>query len=239
MSEPIFPSDEELETMLQEAKDLKASLSLRAMGTNRMLGDLRLASIEPGVAMHLMGAKRRDQLPDEGTMVTLSIILGDQVVSLDSPVLAPLVAAEGDTLFPPVLRIAWPTRGIELKRRRDMRMASPDQAPLVGTLKAADQTWEVKVLNLTETGMGLALPASANLPLRQKVQVLTTLPGGAPFSCHGEIRHLMHMEGDPFPTRAGVVFWGLPGEGQEDLRRFIQDRRTDRSQSLRDPGELD
>jgi len=239
MSEPIFPSDEELETMLREAKDLKASLSLRAMGTNRMLGDLRLGGLEPGVAMHLVGAKRRDQLPEEGTLVTLSIILGDQVVSLDSPVLTPLVAAEGDTLFPPVLRIAWPTRGIELKRRRDMRMASPDQAPLVGILKAQDQSWEVQVLNLTETGMGLALPGSANLPLRQKIQVQTTLPGGALFSCHGEIRHLMHMEGDPLPTRAGVVFWGLPGEGQEALRRFIQDRRTDRSQSLRVPEELD
>lgn len=239
MSKPIFPSDEELETMLREAKDLKASVSLRAMGTNSMMGDLRLAGTEPGVAMHLMGAKRRDQLPAEGTMVALSIILGDQVVSLDSPVLAPLVAAEGDTLFPPILRLAWPTRGIELKRRRDMRMASADQAPLVGTLMALDQTWEVKVLNLTETGMGLALPASANLPLRQKVQVQTTLPGGALFSCHGEIRHLMHMEGDPLPTRAGVVFWGQPGEGQEALRRFIQDRRTDRSQSLRDPEELD
>ena len=239
MSEPIFPSDEELETMLREAKDLKASLSLRAMGTNRMLGDLRLGGLEPGVAMHLVGAKRRDQLPEEGTLVTLSIILGDQVVSLDSPVLTPLVAAEGDTLFPPVLRIAWPTRGIELKRRRDMRMASPDQAPLVGILKAQDQSWEVQVLNLTETGMGLALPGSANLPLRQKIQVQTTLPGGALFSCHGEIRHLMHMEGDPLPTRAGVVFWGLPGEGQEALRRFIQDRRTDRSQNLRVPEELD
>ncbi len=94
MSEPIFPSDEELESMLREAKELKASVSLRAMGTNRMLGDLRLAGLEPGQAMHLMGAKRRDQLPEEGTMVTLSIILGDQVVSLDSPVLSPLVAAE-------------------------------------------------------------------------------------------------------------------------------------------------
>ncbi|MBL0312524.1 MAG: PilZ domain-containing protein [Holophagaceae bacterium] len=239
MSEPIFPSDEELETMLRDAKDLKASVSLRAMGSNRMLGDLRLAGIEPGIAMHLIGAKRRDQLPEEGTMVTLSIILGDQVVSLDSPVLTPLVATEGDTMFPPILRLAWPARGLELKRRRDMRMASADQAPLVGKLKAQDQTWDVKVLNLTETGMGLALPASANLPLRQKVQVQTTLPGGALFSCHGEIRHLMHMEGDPLPTRAGVVFWGQPGEGQEDLRRFIQDRRTDRSQSLREPEELD
>jgi hypothetical protein len=239
MSELIFPSDEELEIMLSEAKDLKASLSLRAMGTNRMLGDLRLAGIEPGIAMHLVGAKRRDQLPEEGIMVTLSIILGDQVVSMDSPVLAPLVAAEGDTMFPPILRIAWPTLGIELKRRRDMRMASPDQAPLVGTLEALDQSWEIKVLNLTETGMGLAMPASANLPLRQKVQVKTTLPGGTLFSCWGEIRHLMHMEGDPFPTRAGVVFWGQPGEGQDALRRFIQGRRTDRSQSLREPEELD
>ena len=239
MSEPIFPSDEELETMLREAKDLKASVSLRAMGTNRMMGDLRLAGIEPGIAMHLVGAKRRDQLPEQGTMLTLSIILGDQVVSLDSPVLAPLVASEGDTLFPPIMRIAWPTRGIELKRRRDMRMASADQEPLAGTLKALDQSWEVKVLNLTETGMGLALPATANFPLRQKVQVQTTLPGGALFSCHGEIRHLMHMEGDPLPTRAGVVFWGQPGEGQDALRRFIQGRRTDRSQSLREPEELD
>ena len=95
MSEPIFPSDEALETMLQEAKDLKASVSLRAMGTNRMMGDLHLAGIEPGVAMHLMGAKRRDQLPEEGTMLTLSIILGDQVVSLDSPLLAPTGGVRG------------------------------------------------------------------------------------------------------------------------------------------------
>ena len=239
MSELIFPSDEELESMLREAKDLRASVSLRAMGTNRMLGDLRMGGLEPGVAMHLTGAKRRDQLPVEGTTVTLSIILGDQVVTLDSPVLSPLVAVEGDTQFPPILRLAWPTLGIELKRRRDMRVASADQKPLVGILKTPDQSWEVKVLNLTETGMGLALPASANLPLRQRVVVETTLPNGAFFSTHGEIRHLMHMEGDVLPTRAGVVFWGLPGEGQEALRRFIQDRRTDRSESLRAPEGLD
>ncbi len=220
MSEPIFPSDEELETMLREAKELKASISLRAMGTNRMLGDLRLAGLEPGQAMHLMGAKRRDQLPQEGTMVTLSIILGDQVVSLDSPVLTPLVAAEGDTMFPPVLRLAWPTRGIELKRRRDMRMASADQAPLTGTLKAQDQTWQVKVLNLTETGMGLALPASANLPLRQKVQVQTTLPGGAVFSCHGEIRHLMHMGGGCAADARGRGVLGVAGGGPGGVAPF-------------------
>ena len=118
MSEQIFPSDEELETLLREAKNLKASVSLRAMGTNRMMGDLHLAGLEPGVAMHLMGAKRRDQLPEEGTMVALSIILGDQVVSLDSPLLAPLEAVEGDTMIPPVLRIAWPTRGIDRKSTR-------------------------------------------------------------------------------------------------------------------------
>lgn len=239
MSDPIFPSDEELETMLREAKELKASVSLRAEGTNRMLGDLHFTGIEPGLAIHLSGTKRRDQLPLEGTMVALSIILGDQVVSFDSPVISPLIASEGDTLFPPILRVAWPTRGIEIKRRRDMRVASADQAALVGTLKTPDQSWQIKVMNLTETGMGVALPGTANLALRQKVQVETTLPGGAFFSSHGEIRHLMHMEGDTLPTRAGVVFWGLPGEGQDALRRFIQDRRTDRSESLRVPNEMD
>lgn len=239
MSELIYPSDEELEALLREAQDLRASVSLRAEGTNRMLGDLHLRGMEPGVALHLLGAKRRDQLPVEGTQVTLSIILGEQVVSLQSPLLAPLVASEGDTMFPPIIRLAWPTNGIEIKRRRDMRVAAADQAPLIGTLKTTDQSWDVKVLNLTETGMGVALPLAANLPLRQKVVVETTLPGGAFFSTHGEIRHLMHMDGDPLPTRAGVVFWGLPGEGQEALRRFIQDRRTDRSESLRVSDDLD
>ncbi len=239
MSDLIYPSDEEIETMLREAKALRASVSLRAQGTNRIMGDLKFSGVEPGVALHVSGAKRRDQLPVEGTAVTLSIILGDQVVTLDSTVAAPLVASEGDTMFPPVLRIAWPTQGLELKRRRDMRVAAADQTPLVGTLRTSEQAWEVKVLNLTETGMGLALPDNANLPLRQRVVVETTLPNGAFFSTHGEIRHLMHMEGDTLPTRVGVVFWGLPGEGHEALRRFIQDRRTDRSESLRTPEGLD
>lgn len=239
MSDPIFPSDEELETMLKEAKELRASVSLRAEGTNKMLGDLHFSGIQPGVAIHLSGAKRRDQIPAEGAMVALSIILGEEVVSFDSPVIAALVATEGDTLFPPILRVAWPTRGIEIKRRRDMRVASADQAALVGTLKTLENSWQVKVMNLTETGMGVALPETAKLSLRQKVQVETTLPGGAFFSSHGEIRHLMHMEEDTLPTRAGIVFYGLPGEGQDALRRFIQDRRTDRSERLRMPRELD
>ena len=71
MSDPIFPSHEELETILREAKELRASVSLRADGTNRMLGDLHFSGIQPGVAIHLSGAKRRDQMPEEGTIVAI------------------------------------------------------------------------------------------------------------------------------------------------------------------------
>ena len=223
----------ELETLLRRALMVKAPTSLRTEGSNRLLGDLQLRGLEPGEALHLLGAKRRDQLPEAGTPILLSMLLGDEVLAIHTTLLDPLVAHEDETFFPPVLRAAWPREGVSFHHRADVRVAAPDQAPLEGLLGVAGTEFAARLLNLTETGIGIGLVDGPGLHLGMGVVLETHLPEGILLRLTGEFRHIERLEGDPLPWRAGIVLKDNPPEVLETLRAFVQNRRTDRSDSLR------
>jgi hypothetical protein len=223
----------ELETLIRRALMVKAPTSLRTEGSNRLLGDLHLRGLEPGHALHLLGAKRRDQLPEAGTAILLSLLLGDEVLAIHTTLLDPLVAREDETYFPPVLRAAWPTEGVSFHHRADVRVAAPDQAPLDAVLQAGGAEFAGKVLNLTEAGVGVGLVDGPGLSPGTAVVVETMLPRGGKLRITGELRHVERLEADPLPWRVGIVLKGNAPEVLEDLRTFVQYRRTDRSESLR------
>jgi hypothetical protein len=201
-----------------------------------MLGDLQLRGIEPGIALHLLGAKRREQLPDPGTAVTLSILLGEEVLSLCSVLLEPLVAAEGDTLFPPVLRVAWPTEAIAFHHRACVRVAAPDQAPLEATVRAEGFSVPGRILNLSESGLGLGLVEAPWIRAGLCLDVEAALPGVGAVHLPGEVRFITLLEGNEMPLRVGVLLGKVSTDDLECLRRFVQNRRTDRSESFRHGG---
>lgn len=226
-------SDAELDTLLRRAQEARAVASLRASGSSRMLGDLHLRSLEPGIALHLLGAKHRDILPPEGTTVAVTLLMGEEVVSMESQLLTPITSPEGDTLFPPILRVGWPQAGVLVHRRRDLRVAATGQVPLGATITLAGRAHQGLVLNLTETGLGLALADEVIPELRARVVVDTMLPEGEPFHCEGELRHYTFLDHDAHPTRLGLAITKVNPTDEERLHAFIQLRRTDRSESLR------
>jgi hypothetical protein len=65
------------------------------------------------------------------------------------------------------------------------------------------------------------------------VDIDAKLPDGAVLCCPGEVCHLTYLEGQDYPTRLGVVLHPKLDADLEPIRRFIQTRRTDRSQSFR------
>lgn len=236
MNEPQHFDSATLGTLLRRAHLVKAPTSLRAEGSNRVLGDLQLRGLEPGTALHLLGAKRRDQLPEAGTVVTLSILLGEEVLSVRSTLLEPLVASEGDTLFPPVLRVAWPSEAVSFHHRQAVRVAAPDQAPLEAVVRGGGHEERGRILNLTDSGLGLGLDPVSWIGVGTTLEVDTVLPGIGPMRFSGEVLHATVLVEGEFPLRAGLRFRGLPAGDLEDLRRFIQSRRTDRSEGFRQGG---
>jgi hypothetical protein len=227
----LTPQD--LQDLLGRARDAQASASLRAVGVQRILGDLHVGDLEPGTAVHLMGAKRRDQLPGPGTPLNLSLLLGENVFTIRTSMLEPIVTPEGDGLQAPILRVAWPLGSVERYHRESVRVAASDLPPLSATARMGADWVEAQLLNLTETGMGLGMPSSFAPGLHSQVEVQTTLPGGILFRTMGEVRHLELLDEGPFPARLGLVLGCMTGEGREAMRQFIQARRTDRSQMLR------
>lgn len=223
----------ELETLLRRALMVKAPTSLRVEGSSRLLGDLQLRGLEPGRALHLLGAKRRDQLPEAGTAILLSLLLGDEVLAIPTTLLDPMVAVEDETSFPPVLRAAWPMAGVSFHHRAGVRVAAPDQAPLEALLKVDGAELAARLLNLTETGIGVGLVEGPGLRPGMGVALETILPEGSLLRLAGELRHIERLEGDPLPWRAGIVLKDNPPEVLESLRAFVQNRRTDRSDALR------
>lgn len=224
----------DLLALLSRAQEAKAAMSLRSSHSNRLLGDLHLRGMEAGVALHLMGAKRRDHLPATGSPVTVSLILGEEVITFETAILEPIIANEGDTLFPPIIRLAWPTDGARFQHRHDLRVASPVHRPLDATLRLhSGTTISAQVVNLTETGVGLALNGmfTETLPLQASVDMV--MPDGSPMQCEGVIRHITFREGETHFVRLGLV---LHDTANEALKRFLQARRTDYSQDLRKPG---
>ena len=226
-------SGPELETLLAQAKEGCAHASIRAVGSSRMLGDLQVRGLEPGKAVQLMGVKRREQFPSSGTEVTLSILIGDEVISSRTVLLDPIIYSEGDTLFPPVLRVAWPARAVQSHRRRDVRVASPDLPPLSATLEFGGRKFQADLLNLAETGMGLGFSEEFPIALKDVVEVETRLPRGRIIRTTGEVRYAETVAGEPLPFRVGLVLGTMADHVQDTLHRFIQARRMDRSEGMR------
>lgn len=226
-------SQTEMAALLQEARESRAPASIRAVGSVRLLGDLHISGFEAGLNVQLSGAKHRDQLPPRGTAVAVSILLGEEILSLQCNLQEPILAGDSDTLYPPILRVDWPKPQVEVHRRGDVRVATPDLPPLVATLAYKDRTYPAKLLNLTETGMGLGLSERLLVDLHAQVEVETELPGGIQLRTTGNVRHLEWLDEDPIPTRLGLVLGCMTDQTREALRRFIQARRTDRSEKLR------
>lgn len=233
MSDTNDLSGNKLESLLLQAREECAYASIRAIGSPRILGDLQVRGLEPGRALQLMGVKRREQFPPPGTEVILSILLGDEVISARTTLLEPIVFAEGDTMFPPVLRVAWPDQAIQTHRRHEVRVATPDLPPLEATLEYGGRKIQVRLLNLTETGMGLGLDEKVSIPSRAEVRIETTLPGGERIQTVGELRHAETLEREPLPMRLGIVLSHMSDPVRDALHRFIQARRMDRSEELR------
>jgi len=171
---------EQLEGLLRKAKEARSPASIRALGSPRLLGDLEVCGLEAGHSIHLMGAKRRDQIPPPGTEVTLSLLLGDEVITAHTNLLEAIISNEGDTLFPPILRVGWLERGLEFHRRGDVRVATPDLPPLKASLAFDGRILEARLLNLTETGMGVGLEEVLTLVPHARVEVEVLLPGEPP-----------------------------------------------------------
>lgn len=219
-----------LEQFLIQARLTKAVASLRLQGTtSRLLGDLRIHTFRPGSTLELSGLHVRDAMPIEGTSVTLTVLLGEEVLTLDSLLLAPLQDEAGD----PLLRLDWPRESAQLHRRRDMRVAAPEQAPLKVRVGLGGRNLDALLVNLTETGVGLALDEPLMVDLHAPVVIDAKLPDGSILHCPGEVRHLAYLEGQDYPTRLGVVLHPGPDLDLEPIHRFIQARRTDRSQGFR------
>ncbi len=93
--------------------------------------------------------------------------------------------------------------------------------------------YEALLVNLTETGVGLALEEPLMVDLHDAVEIDAELPDGTLLHCPGEVLHLIYLEGQPHPTRLGLILQPRPDTDLEAIHRFIQARRTDRSQSFR------
>ena len=217
-----------LTQLLQEALETLAPASFRPDGSTRLLGDLHLSALEPGESLTLAGAHRRDRLPAPGTAGVLSILIGQELLSLSLEILSILRCEDGTHQ----LRLGWPLDA-HLHRRADIRVAAPAQTPLRATVTLGDQRLDALLVNLTETGVGLAFPGVLMVELHAHLELEAMLPGGIPLHCPGEVCHLTVLEGAEYPTRLGVVLHPRAEADLEPMRRFIQARRMDRSQSFR------
>jgi hypothetical protein len=207
--------------------------SLRVAGSARMLGQLQLLRLEEGSAFELAGAKQRDALPAAGTAVTVSFLVPEGVLAVQSRLLEPVPAPAGE-LASPVLRVAWPERPCAFHRRDEVRVATPDLPPLAATLTMGGQSCPALLLNLTETGMGLALEQQPPFTLQGEVTVHTELPGGISLNLAGEVRYAEVLTDDPLPVRFGLVLTERSPQVRELLRGLVQARRIIRSEALRE-----
>lgn len=230
------PAAENLElcALLAAAVQAATPASLRESGSLRMLGDLQLHSVEPGQWVLLRGAKRRDQHPSVGTVLTLSLLLGDEAYAIRTTWLETVSTLEEAG---PLVRVAWPTQILERHHRQDLRVASPGLPTLDAVVSVGGERHEAKLLNLSETGIGLGFSQSFPLVLRAHVDVQTVLPGEIPFQIDGEVRHMEILEDDSLPMRVGIVMGSMEGPERERMRRFIQAKRTLLSELSRNPAE--
>jgi len=224
----------ELDVLLKEALRVSSPASLRESGSLRMLGDLQLQALEQDQWLLLKGAKRRDQHPPVGTVLTLSLVVGGEAYAFRTTMLEPSSSPEETG---PLVRVTWPTQVLERHRSEDLRVASPGLPALDAQVSVGGRLYAAKLLNLSETGIGLGFSQSFPLVLRAHLEVETVLPGGIPFQITGEVRHMEILEGESLPLRVGLVMGSVEGPSREPMRRFIQAKRTVYSAMIRKPGE--
>lgn len=227
------PTPAELEDLLRKAIDVRAPATLRLEGTNRLFGDLRVAGMRSGIDLRMAGAKRRDLLPPSGTKAALTLVIGDEVLSAPTMFLEP---QDSDPDLPggaPLLRVAWPGPEIAFHHRADIRVAAPSQTPLLAELEANGGVWQARILNLTETGLGLGLAEPLPLEAYSIVEVRTELPGAGRLRAVAEVRHVTLLDDEALPTRMGLIVKDAAPEDLDALYRFVQMRRADRSESMR------
>lgn len=218
-----------LERFLLQARLTGAQASLRPEGGHtRLFGDLHIHGLRSGSSVSLSGLHTRDSVPEPGTAVSLTILLGEEVLTLTSTLEAP--TQENDTT---ILHLAWPQDSAQIHPRREVRVAAPAQNPLKAKVNLGNRILDALLVNLTETGVGLAFREPLMLDLHTLLEIDADLPDGATLQCPGEVCHLTYLEGHDYPTRLGVVLNPTPSTDLGPMLRFIQARRTDRSQSLR------
>lgn len=230
------PTAAELEDLLRRAMDTRAPATLRLEGSNRILGDLRISGMRSGLDLRVLGAKRRDALPPAGTKAALSLVVGDEVLSAPTQFLEPLESDADEPAASPVLRLRWPGPEIAFHHRAGIRVAAPSQAPLMAELEANGGVWQARIMNLTETGLGLGLTQPLLLEAYSVVEVRTELPGAGPLRAVAEVRHVTLLDDEALPTRIGLIVKDAGAEDMDALYRFVQMRRADRSENLRTEG---
>lgn len=219
-----------LEQFLHQALHTRAVASLRLQSAkSRLVGDLRIHAFRSGADLELAGLRTRESVPPEGMPVTLTILLGEEVLTLESTIRATRRENPSET----ILCLGWPVEPARLHPRREVRVAAPDQSPLKVQVSFGGRSFDALLVNLTETGVGLALSETLMVDLHTEVQIDAELPDGAELHCPGEVRHLTFRDGLAFPTRLGVVLRPSNHADLEPIHRFIQTRRTDRSQGFR------
>lgn len=216
-----------LEALLRQAERLQSSATLRQVGSRRILGDLQVAFLEVPTSVVLTWDNGREQAPAPGSEVVLTLVVGDEVHTLR----AAMVEA-----VQPHLRVTWPSELLETGARTRLRVAAPDQIPLEARLCQEGACREAELLHLTESGMALAVNAPFEAEVGDELLVETELPGGRLLEVVCRVLQVTESRLSPERLQVELGFHMLAVEAGETLQRFIQARRTDRSELLRSEG---
>jgi len=157
-------------------------------------------------------------------MVMLVIPLGEEIVSLQAPLLASVPAAGPGGAG---LRFGWPSASAMSHRRRDVQVAYPGRPPLPAAVHFRHHEGRAQLLGLTDRVAGLGLTQPLLLELHDQVELETALPGGPTFRATGQVRRTARLDGDPLPTRLRIALGCMTGPDREALRRFLQIRRAE------------
>ena len=114
---------------------------------------------------------------------------------------------------PYLLYPQYPQQKAHLHRRRDMRVAGPDQSPLKVQVTLGDRKLEALLVNLTETGVGLAFEEAVMVDLHAAVEIDAELPDGAILTAYGRAYRCLPTPDDQIgpPRDIVLVRWRMDG----------------------------
>ncbi len=102
------PKPPELSGALWLAGASMARVCLRLAGSPRVLAGLRICASEPGREWILSGAKSRDRLPPDGSVVQAVIRMEERVLTFQAKVLGCSWERLPGTGVQPMIRLGWP-----------------------------------------------------------------------------------------------------------------------------------